>query len=410
MNFIITLQTAVIATRTNTLRSALTSLGIAIAVSAVMMMVAVGNGAQHEIEEGITSLGGNVLHIYSGENKVGNRSDGVGSRPSFTEDDLNAILQQVDGVRAGSASLKSSIRVVSEATNWQTNAEGIHGGFLVARDWNIATGRGFSEIEESAGQKVALLGATVAEKLFGGRPPLGQSIRVGKAPFTVIGVLGKKGQSSAGRDADDVVLVPVKAARAYLPMPHKLQHLDAGSLVIKIKKGFSTAAARTAIENLLRVRRKIQSDADDDFLVRDLTEYLNAKAAAQKTLGWLLAATAAITLLVGGIGIMNVMLVSVSERTKEIGLRLALGAQRGDIMRQFLIEALVLCAMGCAVGVALGYAGTFGLNEALDWDVESSRTISAFAVLAAMATAIMFGFVPAYKAAHLNPMQALLKE
>jgi putative ABC transport system permease protein len=206
------------------------------------------------------------------------------------------------------------------------------------------------------------------------------------------------------------VLVPVKAARSYLTITGKLQHRDAGSLVIKIKKGYSTTAAREDIERLLRARRKIQSDNDDDFLVRDLTEFLQTKAAAQKTLGLLLAATAAITLLVGGIGIMNVMLVSVSERTKEIGLRLALGARRSDILWQFFTEALVLCALGCVFGVALGYAGTLGLNEALDWDVESSANIASIAVCAAMATAVVFGFAPAFKAARLNPMQALSKE
>lgn len=409
MSFFSTLRTAAIATRTNTLRSALTSLGIAIAVSAVMMMVAVGDGAQQEIDEGIASLGANVFHIYSGENKVGVRSDGAGSRPSFTEDDLHAILQ-VEGVRAGSGSLRSTARIVSQEANWQSNIEGVHADFLIVRDWGIAKGRNFSELEERTGQKVAIVGATVAEKLFGANNPLGQSVRIGKAPFTVVGILGKKGQSASGHDDDDVVLVPLKAARSYLTMSRKIQLLDAGNLVVKIKKGSSTTAARLEIESLLRVRRKIQSDADDDFLVRDLTEFLNTRAAAQKTLGLLLAATAAITLLVGGIGIMNVMLVSVSERTKEIGLRLALGARQTDIMSQFLAEALVLCALGCALGVTLGYAGTLGLNEALDWDVESSTAIAFIAVAAAMVTAIVFGFVPAYRAAHLSPLQALSKE
>lgn len=302
MNALATLAAATRATRTNTLRTALTSLGIAIAVSAVMMMVAVGNGARQEIEDGIASLGSNVLHVYSGENKVGERSDGLGSRPSFTEGDMEAIRERVSSIRAISGSLKSSGRVISETANWQTSLEGVHADFLIARDWGIARGRTFSETEEKSGQKVALLGATVAEKLFGTANAVGASVRIGKAPFTVIGVLAKKGQSASGRDLDDLVLVPVRTARAYLVMSHKLQPLDAGSLVIKIRKGASTAAAKAAIEDVLRARRRIRSEADDDFLVRDLAEFLRTKAAAQETLGLLLAATAAITLLVGGIG------------------------------------------------------------------------------------------------------------
>jgi putative ABC transport system permease protein len=402
--------TALAATRTNALRSLLTSLGIAIAVSSVMMMVAVSSGARQEVENGIASLGTNVLHVYSGSNRVRGRSEGIGSRPSFTENDLQALKERVATITAGSGTLATAARLVWGGENWQTTVEGVHGEFLTVRDWAIGTGREFSPTEERNGQKVVILGATVAENLFADQDPVGSAVRIGNVPFDVIGVLAKKGQSSSGRDLDDVALVPVKTARSHLVMRQKILPLDVGNLVLKIHPGSSTQDAKAEIEEVLRVRRRVQTAADDDFFVRDLAEFLRTRAAAQDALGLLLSVTAAIALVVGGIGIMNVMLVSVSERTREIGLRIALGARQRDIMRQFLGEALVLCLLGCLLGVLMGQVGTVAINEVVEWPVKVTAGVTALAVLSAIVTGLVFGFYPARRAARLNPMAALQKE
>jgi putative ABC transport system permease protein len=404
------IATALVATRTNTLRSLLTSLGIAIAVSSVMMMVAVGSGARQEVANNIASLGTNVLHVYSGSNRVRGRSEGVGSRPSFTENDLQAIKYGVTTVVAASGTLTTAGRLVWGAENWQTTVEGVHAEFLTVRDWPIGAGREFSPQEERTGQKVVILGATVAASLFAEQDPIGAVVRIGNVPFSVVGVLARKGQASSGRDLDDVALVPVKTARSHLVMRHKILPLDVGNLVIKIHNGSSTQEAKAEIEDILRARRRVQTAADDDFFVRDLTEFLRARAAAQETLGLLLAVTAAIALVVGGIGIMNVMLVSVSERTREIGLRLALGARQTDILRQFLGEALVLCLLGCLLGVVMGQVGTIVVNEVVEWPVKATTGVAALAVFSAVVTGLVFGFYPARRAARLNPMAALQKE
>jgi putative ABC transport system permease protein len=410
MNIRSMISMAITATKHNVLRSVLTALGIAIAVSSVMMTVAVSSGARLEVEKRISNLGTNVLHVYTGSNRVRGRSEGLGSRPSFTEADLLAIRQRVTSIEAGSGVLVSSGRLVWGAGNWQTTIEGVHGDFLTVRDWAIGAGRSFDAVEERTGQKVVVLGATVAENLFAEQDPVGATVRIGAEPFKIIGVLTAKGQASSGKDPDDVVLLPVKTARSHLVMRQKILPGDIGSMILKVRDGIATQDAKSEVEELLRERRNNKSAQDDDFFVRDLAEFLRTRAATQETLGILLSVSSAIALVIGGIGIMNVMLVTVSERTREIGLRIALGARQADIMLQFLCEALTLCAIGCVAGVGLGFFGILAINEIVDWQVGVSAEVTAIAILAAVITGATFGFVPARRAAQLDPMRALLRD
>ena len=391
-------------------RSFSTSLGIAVAVACVIVMVAVGTGARREVESGIAGLGSNVIHVYPGSNSVRGLSEGLGTRPSFTEADLQAIKEQIPDVSAGSGSLTIGARVVLGSGNWLTTVEGVHGDFLAVRDWPVERGRAFSADEERAGQRVALLGATVADRLGAEQDMTGRTVRIGNAPFLVVGVLAGKGLSSTGRDLDDVVLVPVKAGRTSFIRRNKLQPNDVGNLVLKAREGASTGKVTARIEDLLRERRRIRSSAEDDFMVRDLTAFLRTKAAAQETLGKLLALTALLALGVGGIGIMNVMLASVAERTREIGLRLAVGATRADIVRQLLAEAVILSLTGCLAGIALGEIGTIAVNEVVDWSISTSGEIMLLATAAAVVTGLAFGAYPAYRASLMSPLQALQRE
>ncbi len=372
-------------------------------------MVAVSTGAREEIEMELASLGTNVIHIHPGASSTRGRSEGAGTERAFSESDLAAILMRIPEVIAASGSIAAHTRLVGRNGNWKTIVEGVNSDYLRIRDWSVETGRNFTDREDRSGLRVILLGATVARNLFPSSSPLGQVIRLGKAQFEVVGVLSEKGQGTSGRDLDDTALIPLRSARSYLPVGRRLIPHEAGSLSLKWQASVDPGQLRSKIEHAVRVVRHIPKGAEDDFVVRDLSEFLRARNDTQATLGLLLAATALITLCVGGIGILNVMLVSVSERTSEIGLRVSVGAQPIHIVAQFITEAIVLCLLGSLFGLVIGKLGTLLLNELVDWDVKMSYEIALVSIVAATLTALIFGLYPAYRASQLSPLAAMQK-
>ena len=410
MTLLDSLRIAWTALRSNLLRSILTALGIIIGVASVIILVAVGSGARSEVEKQIASLGSNMLVVFSGSSRVMGRSAGAGTELPLAESDLAAIRDKVQGVVAISGQLNGSGPAVNGNTNWTTTLGGVHADFATVRDWPIVSGRDFLAQDLRATAKVALLGQTVVKQLFQGQEPLGATIRVKNAPFLVIGVLGTKGPSSFGRDQDDLILLPMTTARGYIVGKSQVQNDQVGQIYIKFGGGVDLKDAQEDIETLLRQRRRIQSGEEDNFSVRNLAEFMKARTEVLNTMTYLLAATSTISLIVGGIGIMNIMLVSVTERTREIGLRMAVGGRQRDIMRQFLVEAVSLCLIGGLIGTALGAGAAVLIANAAQWPVLIAPSVIALALGAAAATGIIFGYFPARRAAGLNPIEALRSE
>ena len=408
MNILEYLKTALVALRLNMMRSVLTTLGIIIGVASVIVMSAIGNGASKQIENQISSLGTNQLTIFPGSANVGGVRGGFGSAPPMTEKDLRAVRDRVAGVVAASGRIESNVSVVFGSANWATQTQGVSAEIEQVQSWPVTRGRFFDAREAQSGAKVAVLGATVAKELFAGADPLGATIRINNSPFTIIGVLGEKGQAG-GRDQDDVIMVPISTARSRLAgrlgAPDQI-----GALLVKVDDRYNIADVQADIERVLRERRRIGADKENNFIIRNFAEFLQARNAAAQTLGLLLAATAAISLVVGGIGIMNIMLVSVTERTREIGLRMAIGARSGDILGQFLTEAVLLCLVGGLIGLTLGAAVATGLGAAMGWPIYVSPWIVLIAIAASATVGIVFGFVPARRASRLNPIEALRYE
>jgi putative ABC transport system permease protein len=338
------------------------------------------------------------------------RAGGSGTTLPLAEGDIAAIRDKVPGVTAISGMLQGSAAVVRASSNWQTSIMGVHEQYLTVRDWPIASGREFTNQDVRSGAKVAIVGKTVVEKLFGGDEPEGQVIRIKNVPFQVAGVLESKGQSTFGRDQDDVIMIPLTTGRGRIIGRSAVQNDQVGQISVKFENGTDLKEAQEQIESVLRQRRRIQPGAEDDFNVRNLAEFLKARTAAQTTLGWLLGATSILSLIVGGIGIMNIMLVSVTERTREIGLRMAVGAKRGDILMQFLVEAITLCLLGGLIGIAIGIGTAYITAKAAEWPILIAPEVVLIALGAAAATGIFFGFFPARRAAHLNPIEALRSE
>jgi putative ABC transport system permease protein len=397
--------------RANPMRSVLTMLGIIIGVSSVIAMVAVGAGAQNQVAEQIRSLGANVLMVLPGAARQNGARLESGSRRTLTQSDAAAIARQIPQVRAAAPSVRTNMQVVRGNRNWNTVVNGTTADYFLIREWQVAGGRNFSSSEEEGAGKVALIGATVAKELFGTAAPVGEQIRISSVPFEVVGVLTEKGQSGSGQNQDDVVFVPLSTAKLRLMGSGSEINRDAvGYVLVKAVSDGAVAPATAEIQALLRQRHRIGSDQDDDFQVTNPAAAMAAQRASTKTIAWLLAAIASVSLVVGGISIMNIMLVSVTERTREIGLRLAVGARRCDIRNQFLTEATTLCLFGGLIGIAIGVAVSAAIARLAGWPIFLGPEAMLFAVAFSAAIGIFFGYYPARMAARLQPIEALRSE
>jgi len=398
------------ALRVNKLRSALTMLGIIIGVAAVIAMVGVGAGAQARVAEQIQSLGSNLIIVLSGSVTSSGIRLGTGSQLTISEDDSAAIAREVPLVQASAPSVRGTAQVVYGNLNWATVIQGVTPDYFEARDWPVTDGRAVNPEDVEGATKIALLGQTTALNLFGESEPLGQIIRIKKVPFTVVGVLSRKGQNSWGQDQDDVILIPISTAKKKVLGASQANPRAVGSISIKIRPDEDMAEAENQIRALLRQRHRLQPFQDDDFWLRNLSEVLQTQEESSKVMTYLLAAIASVSLLVGGIGIMNIMLVSVTERTREIGLRMAVGARRRHILLQFLIEAITLSLIGGIIGIALGLGGSRAISYFAEWRtlVAPESIVIAFGFAAGIG--IFFGFYPARKASRLDPIEALRYE
>ncbi len=407
MNLAALLRVALRAVAVNKLRSALTMLGIIIGVAAVIVMIAVGAGARARVEAQIQSLGANLLLILSGARTQSGVRLGVGSNYTLSEDDAIAINRELDEAVAAPA-LRGGAQVIWGNSNWSTQIYGTTPDYLDVRQWRLETGRMFAPAEMAGAGKVCVVGQTVVRELFGDADPLGQVIRIKRVPFIVVGVLGAKGQSIMGTDQDDIILVPIATARSRVLGTVNLAKQRAVSTIwVKVADGYDTRAVEAQVRALLRQRHRLQPGADDDFSMRNLAEYMAAREASSRVLALLLAAVASVSLVVGGIGIMNIMLVSVTERTREIGLRMAVGARTRDILGQFLVEAITLSLIGGLAGVLLGVGGAIAVARLAGWQVLLSGEAVVLAVAFAFVIGVFFGFYPARRAARLNPVEAL---
>ena len=401
---------AINALRVNLLRSVLTTLGIVIGVASVIILVAVGTGASSEVDRQIKALGTNMLVVFPGSMRSMGRAQGAGTDLPLSEVDVTAIRDKIPGVVGISGQLNETAPIVRGNTNWSTTVSGIHADYLFVRDWPVESGRDLTPGDVRSGARVALIGKTVAKEIFPGEDPLGATVRITNVPFEIVGVLTSKGQSAMGRDQDDVVLVPITTARARISGRTQVQNDRVGILHLKIDAGVDMAEAQEDIESLLRQRRATTRGNQDTFSVRNLAETMKARTEVLTTMSYLLAATSVISLIVGGIGIMNIMLVSVTERTREIGLRMAVGGRRRDILQQFLVEAVSLCILGGLIGIIIGVLASAAIAFVADWPILVSPSVLGGALAAAAATGICFGLFPARRAAYLNPIDALRSE
>jgi len=410
MNLWASARIAVRALRVNKLRSALTMLGIVIGVGAVITMVAVGSGAQARVAEQIASLGSNMIVILSGSSTASGVRLGSGSQLTITEEDAWAIQREIPLVEAAAPSMRGGGQVVYGNLNWSTQVQGVTPEYFVARDWGVVAGRSMTQEDVDGATKIALVGQTVAENLFGGSDPLEQVIRVKKVPFTIVGVLDRKGQSAWGQDQDDVILIPLSTAKKKVLGVSQANARSVGAISVRVREAAMMKEAEDQMRDLLRQRHRLQPYQDDDFWLRNLAEVLQSQEESSRVLTLLLAAIASVSLLVGGIGIMNIMLVSVTERTREIGLRMAVGARGRDILTQFLVEAVTLSLIGGVIGITCGIAGSYAIAHFAAWRTEVNPQAITLAFGFAAAVGIFFGFYPARKAAGLNPIEALRYE
>ena len=401
------LSIALRAIRTNSVRSLLTMLGIIIGIGAAIVSVSISQGAGQQLQQQIQSFGTHVLQVRPGTSMWGGRAQGAGTARPLTDRDVDALREMVDYVEAASGRVQTAVTLVHAGRNWSSAVVGIGPEFSLIQDWAIVDGRNITEAEARSGAKVVVLGKTVADELFQGQDPIGTRIRVNRTPATVIGVLDEKGASSFGQDQDDTLWMPIETVRSRIGRSVGSVNNDAGRIFIKVWDHLDVLATQAEIEDLLRVRRDLEPGATDDFVVVNFAEFIRARNETESLLGFLLAAFSATSLIVGGIGIMNIMLVSVTERTREIGLRRAVGARRRDVLTQFLVEATVLGLLGGLLGMLLGVAGTHLAAKLGSFPVLISPMTLAGAVVIAVVIAVFFGFYPARRASRLDPIEAL---
>ncbi len=410
MSLLEAIRSALSAIGANALRSALTMLGIIIGVAAVIAMVAIGSGARERVTSQIKSLGANLAIVQSGNVTQGGARLGAGASSTLTDEDATAIAREVDGVLAAAPVIVTRAQAVFGGANWSTQITATDLDFFTAREWDVAEGRLFEPEELRRGEIVAIIGQTVARNLFGEQNPLEQQFRIRNVPFKVIGVMAPKGQSALGQDQDDVIFVPLDTGRRRIVGRNYARDRSVQTIMVKFASEDAIAPGIEQTSALLRQRHRLMADQEDDFIVRNLTEIANTATQAANTLSWLLAAVAGVSLLVGGIGIMNIMLVSVTERTREIGLRLAVGARQRDVLTQFLIEATTLATIGGAVGIALGIGSALTIARIAGWPSVVSIETILIAVGVSGMIGVFFGFYPARQAARLDPIEALRRE
>jgi putative ABC transport system permease protein len=408
MDFSQTLKIALRALRTNKMRSFLTMLGIIIGIAAVIAMMAVGTGASYVISQQIASIGSNIILVIPGSTTSGGLRTGSGGAQTLTSDDVKAIMNECPSVSTASGTVRSSGQIVYGNMNWSSVIMGGTPELFEIREWPVTSGRSITQQDVDSAGKVCLLGQTVADNLFGSADPIGNIVRIKKIPFTVIGILESKGQSPQGTDQDDTVFVPLRTAQRNLVRSQRTDSV--GAIIVKAKSKEVIDKAESEIQSLLNQRHRITNGKESDFSTRNLSEILAVAEKSSKAMSLLLGAVASISLIVGGIGIMNIMLVSVTERTREIGIRMAIGAKKNDILLQFMTEAVLLTMLGGLIGIALGAGGATVVSRLLGWPTMISVQSVTIAFFFSAAVGIFFGFYPARKAAGLNPIDALRYE
>jgi len=394
----------------NKLRSALTMLGIVIGVAAVIATVAIGSGATQRIQQQIASIGSNIIIVTPGSTTSSGLHLGSGNAVTLSETDAKELAAQCPDVALAAPLVRGGAQVVYGNNNWATAIYGVTPDYLTIRDFSVADGAEFTQQDVDAANKVAVLGKTPVDNLFGGADPIGQTIRIKNVPFTVVGVLTPKGQSSQGQDQDDVILLPISTAKRKVIGVNAANADAVNTIMMQAKSGTQIPAAQEEAKALLRQRHHLQAAEDDDFSIRNLEEVFAAQEASSRIMAIMLAAVASVSLVVGGIGIMNIMLISVRERTREIGLRQALGAKTRDILTQFLVEAVTLSIAGGFVGVVLGIGASVLVSRLAGWATAVGPSAVLLAVFFSALVGISFGYYPARKAAYLDPIEALRSE
>ena len=410
MKFLASMRIALRALRVNRMRSALTMLGIIIGVAAVIAMVAVGSGATARIQEQIESIGSNLIMVLPGSVTTSGMRLGSGAGVTLTEDDGKAIVAECPAVSLAVPTVRGGAQVMFGNNNWATSIQGTTPDYVKIRDLSMASGHSFTDDDVAGATKVALLGPTVVKNLFGDADSVGQIIRIKNVPFTVAGELAAKGQSPTGQDQDDVILIPISTAKRQVTGTSQANARSVGSLMVQAIGPQAMSEAENEMRSLLRQRHRLQPDQEDDFTIRNLAEVFAAQESSARVMSILLGAIASVSLIVGGIGIMNIMLVSVTERTREIGLRLAIGAKTRDILSQFLVEAVTLSVLGGVTGIVTGVAASVVISYLARWNTLVSPTAIVLAFVFSGLVGIFFGYYPARKAALLDPIDALRYE